>query len=106
MSEKAPGAGLGACRLGGKTDNKAIQSGVLSAPPEARCFGNTSQVSLSWERHLLSYTLNLVEKEVNPPKRMGKSDVGRKSYLCSEGKKEYDTSGKQQEFHCCWSIEW
>lgn len=55
---------------------------------------------LAWERHLLSYSLNLVEKEVNPPTRMGKSDVGRKSHLCDcpEGKKNMAHVGNCRYF--------
>lgn len=61
---------------------KQDQSGVLSALPEARCF-------LTWKKVLLSCILNLVEEVVNGPKRMGRSDVGRKRHLCdrSEGRK-------------------
>lgn len=72
-----------AVQEGGQTS----QSGVLSALLEAWCFGSMERVPLTGKRHLLSYSLNVLE--VIPPQRMRKSDVGTKSHLCEcpgEGK--------------------
>lgn len=54
------------------------------------------------------YILNLVEEVVNPPKRTGKSDIGRKTYiyLVAQREETYDTLGKLQVLHCYWSKEW
>lgn len=45
---------------------------ALSALLEAWLFGCMEQVLLPGKRHLLSYNLNVFDKEVNSPKRMGK----------------------------------
>lgn len=45
---------------------------ALSALLEAWFFGSMELVPLPGKRHLLSYNLNVFDKEVNSPKRMGK----------------------------------